>query len=185
MNGKVFMYGYSHGGCITYRAVEEGAPVTAFSVIEGFTDFRLNYLNGWNNGSPPHSKDVAAFGGPGQPTAGNFINGFYYPDANGVMGYNWRSAHYFASHGDLSIQKFKTMPMLIFHGDVDTLALNPVFLDEPAEISADIGATNIFIGPGGASPPLPASPASPALRGLRSQTRPSPRPRHARSRSRR
>jgi hypothetical protein len=25
---------HSHGGCITYRAVEQGAPVTAFSVIE-------------------------------------------------------------------------------------------------------------------------------------------------------
>jgi hypothetical protein len=35
-----------------------------------------------------------------------------------------------------------------------SLALNPVFLDEPAEMSADIGATNIFVGPGGAvSPP--------------------------------
>jgi hypothetical protein len=28
VNGKVLMYGYSHGGCITYRAVEQGAPVT-------------------------------------------------------------------------------------------------------------------------------------------------------------
>jgi hypothetical protein len=46
VNGKVLMYGYSHGGCITYRAVEQGAPVTAFSVIEGFTDLRLTYLTG-------------------------------------------------------------------------------------------------------------------------------------------
>ena len=49
-NGKLLMYGYSHGGCITYRAVEQGAPVTAFSVIEGFTDFRLAYMNIWSNG---------------------------------------------------------------------------------------------------------------------------------------
>jgi hypothetical protein len=67
------------------------------------------------------------------------------------MGYNWRSAHYFASRGDLSIQKFKTMPILILHGDID--AGNPVPLDQPAEISADIQATNIFVGPNGVSPP--------------------------------
>jgi hypothetical protein len=73
-----------------------------------------------------------------------------FPDASGVMGYNWRSAHYFASRGDLSIQKFRTMPILILHGDID--AFNPVPLDQPAEISADIGATNIFVGPTGVSP---------------------------------
>jgi hypothetical protein len=76
---------------------------------------------------------------------------FYLPDASGVMGYNWRSAHYFGSRGDLSIQKFETMPILILHGDVETG--NPVPLDQAAEISADIGATNIFVGPTGVSPP--------------------------------
>ena len=144
VNGKVLMYGYSHGGCITYRAVEQGAPVTAFSVIEGFTDLRLTYLTGLNAGLTP---ELAAIGsGAFQPGVS-----FYLPDANGVMGYNWRSAHYFASRGDLGIQKFMTMPILILHGDVDTS--NPVPLDQAAEISADIGATNIFVGPTGVSPP--------------------------------
>ena len=55
VNGKVLMYGYSHGGCITYRAVEQGAPVTAFSVIEGFTDLRLTYLSGRNAGLTPEA----------------------------------------------------------------------------------------------------------------------------------
>jgi hypothetical protein len=167
-NGKLLMYGYSHGGCITYRAVEQGAPVTAFSVIEGFTDFRLAYMNIWNNGVAAAGltleQTAAAGSGAGKPSAANFSGGFYYPDANGVMGYNWRSAHYFASRGDLSIQKFKTMPILIFHGDVDKTsangqeALNPVFLDEAAEIAADIGATNIFVGPGGAVTPPTSEP---------------------------
>ena len=144
VNGKVLMYGYSHGGCITYRAVEQGAPVTAFSVIEGFTDLRLTYLTGLNAGLTP---ELAAIGsGAFQPGVS-----FYLPDTNGVMGYNWRSAHYFASRGDLGIQKFMTMPILILHGDVDTS--NPVPLDQAAEISADIGATNIFVGPTGVSPP--------------------------------
>jgi hypothetical protein len=87
----------------------------------------------------------------------------YLPDTNGVMGYNWRSAHYFAQPpttdigypgGDLSIQKFKTMPILILHGDIDfgvTTNLgpevNPVPLAHPAAISPDIAATNIFVGP--------------------------------------
>jgi hypothetical protein len=144
VNGKVLMYGYSHGGCITYRAVEQGAPVTAFSVIEGFTDLRLTYLTGLSAGLTP---ELAAIGsGAFQPGVS-----FYLPDANGVMGYNWRSAQYFASRGDLSIQKFKKMPILILHGDIDTN--NPVPLDQAAEISADIGATNIFVGPTGVSPP--------------------------------
>ena len=139
-NSKVFMYGYSHGGCITYRAVEQGAPVTAFSVIEGFTDMSLNYLN-WR-GAGQTAKASAQAAGAFTPSGGYFL-----PDANGVMGYNWRSAHYFASRGDLGIQKFKTMPIIVFHGDIDFG--NPVFLDEPAEIAADIGATNIFVGPTG------------------------------------
>jgi hypothetical protein len=64
----------------------------------------------------------------------------------------------------LSIEKFKTMPMLIFHGDVDTAAfngqtlVNPVFLDEAAEIATDIGATNIFVGPGGTVAPPTSQP---------------------------
>ena len=144
VNGKVLMYGYSHGGCITYRAVEQGAPVTAFSVIEGFTDLRLTYLTGRNAGLTPELAAIVS--GAFQPGVS-----FYLPDANGVMGYNWRSAHYFASRGDLSIQKFETMPILILHGDIDTG--NPVPLDQAAAISADIGATNIFVGPTGVSPP--------------------------------
>ena len=61
------------------------------------------------------------------------------------MGYNWRSAHYFASRGDLGIQKFTTMPILILHGDNNSG--NPTPLAQPAEIAADIGTTNIYVGP--------------------------------------
>lgn len=147
VNGKLLMYGYSHGGCITHRAVEQGTPVTAYSVIEGFTDMRLAYLIGRGVGFPPEQAAVGS--GAFQPP---YAPGDYYlPDAAGVMGYNWRSAHYFAARGDLSIQKFKTMPILILQGDID--AFNPVPLAHAAEISADIGATNIFVGPGGVSPP--------------------------------
>jgi hypothetical protein len=49
----------AHGGCITYRAVEQGAPVTAFSVIEGFTDLRLTYPTGLSAGLSP---ELAAIG---------------------------------------------------------------------------------------------------------------------------
>jgi len=155
VNGKLLMYGYSHGGCITYRAVEQGAPVTAFSVIEGFTDLRLSYLTGLADGFTP----VQAAIGSGAYQPGVSV---YLPDSNGVMGYNWRSAHYFASRGDLSIQKFGTMPILILQGDIDTDYApayplnpipNPVPLAQAAEISADIGATNIFVGPTGVAPP--------------------------------
>jgi hypothetical protein len=162
-NGEVFMYGYSHGGCITYRAVEQGAPVNAFAVIEGFTDFSLNYLNGWTACNSNHSlcmvpgpggtmvfypTGVAAAGSGAVDTTGHIP---YFPDTSGVMGYNWRSAHYFASLGDLSIQKFKTMPILILHGDIDTA--NPVPLDEPTEFAPDIiNATEIFYGPNGTAP---------------------------------
>ncbi len=146
-NGKLLMYGYSHGGCITHRAVEQGAPVTAFSVIEGFTDMRLAYLTGLQAGATP----VQAAIGSGAYQPGVSV---YQPDANGVMGYNWRSAHYFASRGDLAIQKFKTMPILILQGDIDGgTPPNPVPLAQPAEIAADIGATNIYVGSNGVSAP--------------------------------
>ena len=59
-NGQLFMYGYSHGGCITYRAVEQGAPVSAVTVIEGFTDISLNYLNGLVYCTIAHSVDASA-----------------------------------------------------------------------------------------------------------------------------
>jgi hypothetical protein len=143
VNGKLLMYGYSHGGCITHRAVEQGAPVTAFSVIEGFTDMRLAYLTGLAAGFTPTQAAIGS--GAYQPGVS-----VYLPDATGVMGYNWRSAHYFASRGDLKIQKFRTMPILILQGDID--AFNPVPLAQAAEISADIAATNIFVGPSGVSP---------------------------------
>ena len=145
-NGELFMYGYSHGGCITYRAVEQGAPVNAFAFIEGFADLSLTYLNGLAACSPatPQSQcpSDAAWGAGAVDTTGKV---FYYPDTSGVMGYNWRSAHYFASRGDLGIRKFKTMPILILHGDDNTV--NPVLLDEPVEFAPDISATDIYYGP--------------------------------------
>jgi hypothetical protein len=158
-DGKLFMYGYSHGGCITYRAVEQGAPVDAFAVIEGFTDLSLNFLNvlgQFNPTPPPPSVNHVATEDRAATSAGavNPNGGLYYPDVAGVMGYNWRSAHYFASRGDLGIEKFKTMPIMIFHGDVDQIidpvgnpAYNPVFLDEAVEIANDIDAVKIFVGP--------------------------------------
>jgi hypothetical protein len=177
---KVFMYGYSHGGCITWRAVEQGAPITAFSVIEGFTDLRLTYLETLANWPPPPPPPPPPLPTPqvGAAIASGayqFDVSTYQPDAAGVMGYNWRSAHYFASRGDLSIQKFKSMPILILHGDNEIdVALNPVTnmlvsspnptpLAHPALISKDIGATNIFVGPTGTAAPTsePCVPGAP------------------------
>ena len=152
VNGQVLMYGYSHGGCITHRAVEQGAPVNAFSVIEGFTDFPLNYLNWTSNGETQQNAAIAA--GAWQPGVATLV---YLPDAAHVMGYNWRSAHYFASRGDLSIQKFKD------DADPDPAGRHRYRqsgTDEPAEIAADIGATSIFVGPNGLAPPT-GEPASP------------------------
>ena len=168
-NGDLLMYGYSHGGCITYRAVEQGAPVKGFSVIEGFTDLRLNYLNVLSHTPPgPNAATQAAI------AAGAYQPGVsvYLPDAAHVMGYNWRSEHYFASRGDLAIQRFKTMPIVVFHGDVDTQApvfpnlLNPVLLDEPVQVAGDLGTRNIFVGPGNLAPtaePCIAGPVGAAL----------------------
>ena len=172
-NGELFMYGYSHGGCITWRAVEQGAPINAFSVIEGFTDMRLGYLIARNMGTDAltAANNSGAYQTPGV--------GIYQPDMQGVMGYNWRSAHYFATRGDLDILKFKTMPILILHGDVDiqgaVTTANPTPLAHAAEISADLRATNIFVGPNNFTPaasqpciagapgaPLPATPPAPA-----------------------
>jgi hypothetical protein len=169
-NGQLFMYGYSHGGCITYRAVEQGAPVDAFAVIEGFTDMSLNYLNNLANCNNTCTNPTAS-AAIGSGAVGGYKGlggpGLYYPDASsggmpgqtqtypGVTGYNWRSANYFASRGDLSIKKFNSMPILILHGDIDYYApygsgaFNPVALDEPVELAPYINATEIFVGPSG------------------------------------
>ncbi len=144
-NGELFMYGYSHGGCITYPAVAMGAPVKAFAVIEGFTDLRLTYLTARNAGLT--AAQAAVGSGAFQPDGA----WDYLPDVSGVMGYNWRSGHYYASRGDLKIAKFKTMPILILQGDIDTG--NPVFLDQAAAIATDIDADKIFVGPTGLTPP--------------------------------
>lgn len=157
-NGKLFMYGYSHGGCVTYRAVEQGAPVDAFAVVEGFTDMNLNYLNGLAACDadpstctlPGGTFDPTGFAAAGTGAVNSSGFGPYYPDTSGVMGYNWRSAHYFASRGDLGIRKFKSMPILILHGDID--AGNPVPLDEPVEFAPDIKAAAVFYGPTGSAP---------------------------------
>ena len=177
---KFFMYGYSHGGCITWRAVEQGAPVTAFSVVEGFTDLRLTYLEALANWPPPPPPPPPPLPTPQVGAAiasGAYQFGVstYQPDAAGVMGYNWRSAHYFASRGDLSIQRFKSMPILILHGDNEIdVALNPMTnmlvsspnptpLAQPALISKDIGATNFFVGSVGVGAPTsePCAPGAP------------------------
>jgi hypothetical protein len=79
-NGKVLMYGYSHGGCITYRAVEQGAPVTAFSVIEGFTDLRMTYLTGLSAESL-RPLPTSAGAQRGQP----YISSLFQTQRHGVM----------------------------------------------------------------------------------------------------
>jgi hypothetical protein len=155
---QLFMYGYSHGGCVTYRAVEQGAPVDAFAVIEGFTDHSLGYVNTYTGCNLNHAActtpagvfDPTGFAAAGSGGVDSTGLNLYYPDATGVMGYNWRSAHYFASRGDLGIRKFAAMPILILHGDID--AGNPVPLDEPAELAADIAAADIFYGPSSDAP---------------------------------
>jgi len=83
VNGKVLMYGYSHGGCITHRAVEQGAAVTAYSVIEGFTDLRLGYLTARSAGFP--SDQAAVLSGAFQPPVQPGVV-YYLPDANGRDG---------------------------------------------------------------------------------------------------
>ncbi len=165
-SGQLFMYGYSHGGCVTYRAVEQGAPVDAFAVVEGFTDQSLTYLSGYDacNANPPGCTvggtfEPAAFAAAGAGAVDNTGAVPYFPDAAGVMGYNWRSARYFASRGDLSIRKFAAMPILILHGDIN--AGNPVPLDQPAELAGDINAADIFYGPSGDPPPNQACIAAP------------------------
>jgi dienelactone hydrolase len=159
VSSKLLMAGYSHGGCITWRAVEQGAPVTAVINTEAFTDLRLTYLTALASPPLPCQQPPSPFS---QQVTAEIASGAYQfgvstyaPDANGVMGYNWRSAHYFASHGDLAIEKFAAMPILILHGDVDLDAAcyNPVPLRQPALFAADIGATNIFVGPPGVTAP--------------------------------
>ena len=160
--GQLFMYGYSHGGCITLRAVEQGAPVTAVSVIEPITDFNL----------PIH--DCIAAGGTTTTCTPHAADGSFIPLDTGVMAYNWGSPHYFGMRcaatpfptcGDLGPGVKLSTPMLILHGtdDIDPLnspgcpstpthptgdCYNPTPLEQAVEIAADMQTDgNFYVGP--------------------------------------
>ena len=49
---QVFMWGHSHGSCITERAIEKGGPVQIAVSIDGPTDFTT-----WSNGSKNRTKE--------------------------------------------------------------------------------------------------------------------------------
>jgi hypothetical protein len=82
------MWGWSHGGCVTDRAVEQGAPVQAAATFSAMTDLlaMANQICGdddpscnWPFGLPPP----------------NTLPGWGTTPSNDPMAYNWRSPVYF------------------------------------------------------------------------------------------
>jgi acetyl esterase/lipase len=99
----VFMWGASHGGCITLRAIERGAPVTVAADLFGATDHaeidRYWHTDPGMFGEFIARLEAAAGGTPEQV-----------PDA-----YLARSPLYFV--GDIP----STLPLFVAHGALDTL----------------------------------------------------------------
>ncbi|MDC0672935.1 alpha/beta hydrolase family protein [Nannocystis radixulma] len=82
---RVLMWGHSHGGCITERAVEQGAPVVAAASFAAPTDFVA-----WH----------AYCGVSGVPCAGtptDLQNGLGGPPGSAPAAYAWRSPSTFAA----------------------------------------------------------------------------------------
>ena len=67
----------------------------------------LKALASWPPPTPPPPPSADPAVGCGDRLRGLSWFPTYQPDAAHVTGYNWRSAHYFASRSDLGIQKFK------------------------------------------------------------------------------
>lgn len=103
---NVLMWGHSHGGCVTERAVERGAQVKAAVALSGPTEFAS-----WYAAAP----GLPIMLGPGvysdlTPKPGPWA----YPTTD-PMPYMWRSAADFPN--DLKIRS--NVKMLILQGDVD------------------------------------------------------------------
>lgn len=73
LTSRVLMMGGSHGGCVTLRAVEQGADVHAAIALAPITDFRFLYARGLHQHPTTWAASAAPFyGGPpaGPPSVG-------------------------------------------------------------------------------------------------------------------
>ncbi|MEZ4449694.1 MAG: prolyl oligopeptidase family serine peptidase [Nannocystaceae bacterium] len=110
---KVLMTGASHGGCITTRAVERGAPVKAAVDMYGPSDWGSWY-------------DACVLSG----TCGLFLtelDGIIgAPPSTAPMAYHWRSPAYHDAHSDVfagDLRARTDVKFMIMHGLDDTLVL--------------------------------------------------------------
>lgn len=136
---RVFMWGGSHGGGITLRAVQSGARVKAAAAIAPSTDWAdlvRKCQTRWNACPPPAGSCIGPLDGcrvvlqgltlaapdnssvrPTTELAGGFppLPGF---SVNPILrSYDWRSALFFAN--DLSLRKDVTL--LVQHGTADNI----------------------------------------------------------------
>jgi dienelactone hydrolase len=102
---RVLMWGHSHGGCVTERAVEQGAPVTIAAAFSAPTDFNAwySFCNQANSSCPTTPSDLH--------------NGLGGPPSNAPAAYTWRSPITFAA--DLAVRK--DVPFLALQGGADPL----------------------------------------------------------------
>jgi acetyl esterase/lipase len=126
---RVFMWGGSHGGCITTRALQRGAPVHAAVDVFGPADMATNYqfwVDGIESGS-----DSSAFYQELIDTLDTAVGG---PPADYPDEYHARSPRFFTD--DLPAD----VPFLITQGVVDPL----VPPQQSCVLAAEIGAIDSY-----------------------------------------
>src|SRR5262249_990710 len=119
---RMVMWGHSHGGCVTLRAVEHGVQLAAAASFSGPTDFAA-----WGAMNDNAGNDMLGMLAPSACTSAVFLaNGCVGPATpaatplNAPMAYLWRSAASQSSTlaGDLNARA-PDMPVLILQAASD------------------------------------------------------------------
>lgn len=118
---KLLMWGYSHGACITERAVQRGAKVTAAAAIAAPADMRR-----WYDDSPDGGPGASPCNGPGSKytlpcTFGDFTPAGAVRPLDSPIPYDWRSPASYPAE----LAARKDVKFLLIQGGND-LELKPV-----------------------------------------------------------
>ena len=145
---QVLMWGWSHGGCVTQRAVEQGAPVTAaatFAAVADDTeyyDFCTQVPNSicdqvlW---AGMHKMAVFGDNTPaGIPMAYNWRSPTWFESlAVGALGLGHESAYAATANNPVSLKARSNVPLLMLQGGSDEF----IPTDAACKLSVNIGSS--------------------------------------------
>jgi hypothetical protein len=141
---EVLMWGWSHGGCVTQRAVQQGAPVNAAATFSAMAD-DTTYTK-WCPG-PPMCNKTGWWGmhgpvGDNSPTEAPIAYEWRSPTwfeslTVGAGGLDWESANAATAGHSVGLKARPDVPFLMLQGGHDT----HIPTDMACELSANIGSS--------------------------------------------